>query len=129
MRATINHIKLNVKELEFYKSLLGYLEFEFLYDFKNGFGAANDGIHIFVFKTEAGHEKEINFKDTGLNHLAFEVESRQDVNKFHQEFLLAKNIPLLHEPREYKEYNNGKGYYAVFFESPDHLKLEVMHKA
>jgi hypothetical protein len=34
---------------------------------------------------------------------------------------------VLHAPADYPEYNNGRGYYAVFFADPDGLKLECVY--
>jgi catechol 2,3-dioxygenase-like lactoylglutathione lyase family enzyme len=65
-------------------------------------------------------------KDPGVNHVAFRVERREDVDRFHDEFLKARGLPALYGgPRDYPEYREG--YYAVFFEDPDRLKLEVVH--
>ena len=30
-------------------------------------------------------------------------------------------------PADYPQYNNGRGYYAVFFSDPDGLKLECVY--
>ena len=61
-----------------------------------------------------------------MNHLAFRVSARGDVNTIHAQFLLGRNVPVLSGgPREYPEY--APGYYAVFFEDPDRIKLEVVH--
>jgi hypothetical protein len=48
------------------------------------------------------------------------------VDVFVADFLRPRDIaPLYDSPREYPEYRPG--YYAVFFEDPDRLKLEVAH--
>jgi hypothetical protein len=65
-------------------------------------------------------------KNIGLNHVALWVDGRADVDTFHRELLEARRIaPLYGGPREYPEY--APGYYAVFFEDPDRLKVEVAH--
>ena len=65
-------------------------------------------------------------KRTGLNHLAFRVPHREDVDRFANDFLAPRGLaPLYETPREFPEYRPG--YYAVFFEDPDRLKLEVVH--
>ena len=47
-------------------------------------------------------------------------------DRFREEFLAPRRLPALYEtPREFPEYRPG--YYAVFFEDPDRLKLEVVH--
>jgi catechol 2,3-dioxygenase-like lactoylglutathione lyase family enzyme len=62
-------------------------------------------------------------KRIGLNHLAFKGESRDQVD------LIAKWIKenghtLLYEDRH--PYAGGPRHYAVFFEDPDRIKLEVV---
>jgi hypothetical protein len=43
-----------------------------------------------------------------------------------REYLDARRLPTLYgPPREYPEYRPG--YYAVFFEDPDRLELEVAY--
>lgn len=125
MKASFYHVKLNVDEPQFYKDLLLCLGFNIYLEYDNGFGADDGKVSIWVFKVEKGHEKEVNFKDTGLNHLAFRVPSKDDVDNFYKEYLQPNNVKILSEPAEHPHYNGGKGYYAVFFEDPDHIKLEV----
>ena len=61
-----------------------------------------------------------------MNHVAFRVGGRADVDRFGEEFLKARGIAALYGgPREYPEYRPG--YYAVFFEDPDRLKFEVVY--
>ena len=48
------------------------------------------------------------------------------MDRFVAEFMRPRSIaPLYDSPREYPEYRPG--YYAVFFEDPDRLKIEVAH--
>ena len=60
----------------------------------------------------------------GLNHLAFHVRTRQEVDEVY-EFLRGIGARILHAPAEYRY---TPGYYAVFFTDPDGLKLEVVHE-
>lgn len=127
MKASLYHVKLNVDDVNFYKELLGYLDFGIISDTSNSLGASDGKVSIWVTKAEK--PTDFNYQETGLNHLAFRVSSREDVNKFYKEFIKAKTLKVLDEPKEYSKYNHGKGYYAVFFEDPDHIKLEVCWKA
>jgi catechol 2,3-dioxygenase-like lactoylglutathione lyase family enzyme len=62
----------------------------------------------------------------GLNHIAFHAESKESVDRFYREHLQPKKIPVLYGgPKEYPDYS--KGYYAVYFEDPDRLKLELAY--
>jgi hypothetical protein len=58
--------------------------------------------------------------------VCFGVRERGDVDRFVAEFMRPRSIaPLYETPREFPEYRPG--YYAVFFEDPDRLKIEVAH--
>ena len=60
----------------------------------------------------------------GVHHLAFHADSREDVDAFH-DFLVQLGATVLDPPAEY---DYTPGYYAVFFEDPDGLKLEVVYE-
>ncbi len=62
----------------------------------------------------------------GLNHIALRASSRAVVDKFHRDFLRRRKIPVLYAGlREWTEYE--KGYYAVYFEDPDRINLELVY--
>ena len=60
----------------------------------------------------------------GLHHLAWRAESRADVDAVHA-LLIEHGITVLDPPAHYPEYSGD--YYAVFFEDPDGMKLELVH--
>jgi glyoxylase I family protein len=129
--ATVHHLQLNVRDasvsLPFYRALLGYLGYAPSYEARHVLAMTN-GTTDFWFFEAAGKRRHHapHRKDPGLNHVAFRVSSREEVDRFQGEFLAARRIaPLYGGPREYPEYRPG--YYAVFFEDPDRLKLEVVH--
>jgi hypothetical protein len=68
-----------------------------------------------------------------LNHIAFQAKSKADVDRLHSEFLVPRSIKVLYGgPKEYPEYSKHlehpeEGYYAVYFEDPDRIKLEFVH--
>lgn len=62
----------------------------------------------------------------GLNHIAFHADSRNMVDQFYKQFLLPRKVPVLYGgPKEYPWYS--RGYYSVYFEDPDRIKLELAH--
>jgi len=131
VKAALYHVQVNVRDaavsLPFYKDLLGYLGYRVIHD-GPGIAAFSDGASdLWLIETERGHaERGFHRKGTGLNHLAFGVGARADVDRFCDEFLAPRRIAALYgTPREFTEYRPG--YYAVFFEDPDRLKLEVVH--
>ena len=60
----------------------------------------------------------------GLHHLAWRAASREEVDRLH-DLLVARGIPVLDAPAHYPQYSGD--YYAVFFEDPDGMKLELVH--
>jgi len=59
----------------------------------------------------------------GLHHLAFEAESRLQVDEI-ADWVRTQGVDLESEPQEYTYL---PGYYAVFFYDPDGIKLEIVH--
>jgi catechol 2,3-dioxygenase-like lactoylglutathione lyase family enzyme len=58
----------------------------------------------------------------GLHHLAFAVESHEDVDAAHAA-AAAAGAEILHPPRLWPEYHPD--YYAAFFLDPDGFRIEV----
>lgn len=130
MKTSLYHLQLNVSDpkvsLPFYKKLFAYFEYDIIDESDEHIGVSNGTTDFWIMATEAKHlDKTFHRKATGLNHLAFRVSSREDIDRFNSEFLLANNIDSLYDsPKEFPEYNQE--YYAVFFEDPDRIKLEVV---
>lgn len=59
----------------------------------------------------------------GLNHLAFHADSRQQVDDM-TEKLKSKGITILYI--EQHPFAGGNHYYAVYFEDPDRIKVELV---
>jgi len=59
----------------------------------------------------------------GLNHLAFHATSRDQVDELTLK-VRDKGMEVLYQDRH--PYAGGKGYYALFFEDPDRIKVEVV---
>ena len=131
MKATLYHVQINVGDpavsVPFYLDLLGHLEYRALHDAGTVAGFSDGRTALWLIATDAAHVAAgFHRKRQGLNHLAFRVGRREDVDRFHAEFLRPRGIATLYgTPRAFPEYTPG--YYAVFFEDPDRLKLEVAH--
>jgi glyoxylase I family protein len=131
VRAQLYHLQINVadasRSLPFYKALLGYLEYRTVYESDAMAGFSGRGTDIWVGAAAAAHTGPgFHRKRAGLNHLAFRVDRREDVDRFQTEFMASRRLPALYRtPRDFPEYRPG--YYAVFFEDPDRLKLEIVH--
>ncbi len=131
MEGKITHIQINVsdfeKSKEFYSEMFKILGWKIFMEEENIISWTNDDFSFWIVKTESKF-KNNNFhrKNTGLNHVAFKVNSRQEVDDFFNRFLSSKkDIALYNSPKKYPEY--GKNYYAVYFEDPDRIKLEVTY--
>lgn len=129
MDSKIGHIYLYVSSLEksyvFYKDLLEFLGYK--ENFKADWGASfdKDGTSIWLEQApEDGLKQKHTRRAPGLNHLAFKLGSKEEVNKFYEDFIKQKSIPTLYDsPKAFPDYADD--YYAVFFEDPDKIKLEV----
>lgn len=130
MKATAYHIQINVsdkKSIVFYKQLFSYLQYKTIDEGRDWLGVSNGSTDFWIMETEEKHKsKKFHRKATGINHISFRVNSKTDVDRFVKEFLKKKNIKTLYDsPRTFPQYR--KGYYAVFFEDPDRIKLEVTY--
>jgi catechol 2,3-dioxygenase-like lactoylglutathione lyase family enzyme len=52
----------------------------------------------------------------GIDHIALWARSRKEIDRFHREFLIPRQIRVTDEPKNYPQYTPG--YYAVFFDDP-----------
>jgi glyoxylase I family protein len=94
-------------------------------------GERGEPIHYLRFPTpgsgslglrQALEEQVFVLYAPGLHHLAFAVESREDVDQAHSA-AVAAGAEILHAPRLWPEYHAR--YYAAFFLDPDGFRIEV----
>jgi len=128
MKVHFNHVYINVGNLAFYEELAEYLELKpiFSYPDGSGFGVTDGHAALWFMKTEDKYkERGFHRKAIGLNHIAFTVDDREQVDEFYEEYVKAKGLTVLYGgPKEYPEYTPS--YYAVYFEDPDRMKVEVL---
>lgn len=131
MKTRLYHIQINVssakKSLPFYKDFFAYFGYKIINESLEHIGVSNNTTDFWIIETEKEFKQNLfHRKNTGINHLAFRVSSKEDVDKFVEEFLRPKKIVTLYNtPKLFLEYKSG--YYAVFFEDPDRIKLEVVY--
>jgi len=111
----------------FYGELLGRLGFTEVLEMEGMVEWQKEGTRIIIaqspkrFISDSYHRKRV-----GLNHIAFRAPSRAAVDELYRDYLLPKKIPVLYGgPKEWKDYDPG--YYAVYFEDPDRIKLELVY--
>jgi len=132
-RGAFHHIDLNVRDLAASKAVYGpvldYLGYRCVKDEARGCewdtGPEGSGASLGLRACDpalAGHGHERYAP--GLHHLAWRAESRADVDGLYA-LLVERGITVLDPPAQYPEYSGD--YYAVFFEDPDGMKLELVH--
>lgn len=124
----LHHVEINVSDLEksksFYNWWLPELGYEKFQEWPQGISWKLGDTYLVFVQTESSHlEPGYHRKRTGLNHLAFYAESRGHVDRM-TERLRARGITILYEDRH--PFAGGPDYYAVFFEDPDRVKLELV---
>jgi|DewCreStandDraft_3_1066083.scaffolds.fasta_scaffold06351_2 catechol 2,3-dioxygenase-like lactoylglutathione lyase family enzyme len=124
----LHHIEINVSDLarsisfwSWFLSELGYQEYQ---RWDHGVSFRRGQTYLVFVQTEA------RFLDipyhrcrTGLNHLAFHGASRAQVDDLTRK-LEAKGVNILYRHRH--PYAGGPNHYAVYFEDPDRIKIEVV---
>ncbi len=74
-----------------------------------------------AFQDESIHRR----KPGALHHLAFQADSRAEVDRLYLE-IQAIGATIVAPPREYPEYV-PPGYYALFFKDLEGIKYEIVH--
>lgn len=128
MKGTLHHIELYVSNLQESKKFwgwflqeLGYAEFQ---QWDGGISyKLNDTYIVFVQANEKYLDIPYHRKRVGLNHLAFHAESRAEVDQM-MEKLKEKGITILYEDQY--PFAGGPDYYALYFEDPDRIKVELV---
>ena len=129
MKSNLGHLQINidVKNLDFYKELFGFLGWKKLYEDENMTGLeGNNGASLWFC---SGLKDLCNDYDgRGMNHLGISVERQSNVDEA-VEYLKKHNIqPLFETPRHRPDFSGpGSTYYQVMFETPDKLLLEIVY--
>lgn len=124
----LHHIEINVtdlnKAIEFWGWFLSELNYEVYQKWDRGMSWKFQKIYLVFVQTEdrfikAGYHRS----QVGLNHLAFYADSREQVDLI-TEKLKERNIHILYQDRH--PFAGGADHYAVFFEGPDRMKVELV---
>lgn len=127
MATAIDHVGINVPEASFgfWQEMLSHLGALIDLDGNHFDAKLGDGPFLCITATKdayinAGYHR----RHTGLSHLALRLPSRELVSALVPEFLQPRGIePLYGGP---KDYDYTPGYFALYFEDPSRLKIEVM---
>ncbi|ACV58155.1 VOC family protein [Alicyclobacillus acidocaldarius] len=124
----MHHIEINVSDLkrttEFWGWLLEFFGYSPYQAWEHG-RSWRKGITylVFVQTEECFQEPKYHRRRVGLNHLAFHADSQAQVDELTTQ-LRMRGVPILYEDRH--PYAGGPDHYAVFFEDPDRIKVEVV---
>lgn len=128
MNGAIHHIELYVSDLErsktFWQWLLEDLGYQIFRQWPEGISFQLPPSYI-VFVQAEDRFLDVPFHRCrpGLNHLAFHARSREHVDQVTEQ-LRASNIPILYENQH--PYAGGEDHYAVYFEDPERIKVELV---
>ena len=131
----IDHLDLVVSDLErslaFYRGLLeplGYTRVTEIVGERGEkvvyFGGRGGGSVSLRAAQSTAHPLPYDRYAVGIHHIAFSAPDRATVDE-RAEWAAANGVQIETAPREY---DYTPGYYAVFLQDPDGLKLEIVHK-
>jgi catechol 2,3-dioxygenase-like lactoylglutathione lyase family enzyme len=128
MKGQLHHIEIYAKDLKTSKDFWGWLLQELGYSeyqsWKQGISYIFDKTYLVFVQVE---QQFINIPyhrcGVGLNHLSFDGGSKKFVDEITIK-LKAKGINILYENKH--PYAGGEEYYALFFEDPDRIKVEIV---
>ncbi|MBN1327061.1 MAG: VOC family protein [Candidatus Cloacimonetes bacterium] len=124
----LHHLEIYVDDLKkteefwgWFLQELGYTEFQ---KWKDGVSFQLAEFYLVFVQTAAKYRGQKYHRcHSGLNHLAFHGSSRKFIDEL-TEKLKARNMKILYQ--ELHPYAGGENHYAVYFEDPDRMKVEVV---
>lgn len=124
----IHHIEIYVSDLnrsiDFWDWFLKDLNYHVFQKWEKGISWKFENTYIvFVQAEEKYLEAGYHRSRVGLNHIAFHARSNEHVDEM-TAMLRGRGIPILYEDKH--PYAGGKGYYALYFEDPDRIKVELV---
>ncbi|PLR76634.1 hypothetical protein CU633_14890 [Bacillus sp. V3-13] len=124
----IHHLEIYVsdlkKSIEFWEWFLTELKYQPFQKWDKGVSwKLGDTYIVFVQTEEKYLDIPYHRRRTGLNHLAFHASGRERVDEMAAK-LAAQGIPLLYADQS--PYAGGPDHYAIYFEDPDRIKIELV---
>ena len=121
----LHHVELYVsdlpKSLAFWRWLLADLGYEHFEGWETGESwKLGETYIVFVQVGNDFTEPQYDRRRVGLNHLAFHVASHSDVDR------LAKEVAERGSRLLYADRYPSNDYYAIYFEDPDGIKVELV---
>jgi len=127
-KGLLHHVEIYVSNLErssafwgWFLGQLGYVEHQ---RWKFGISFKLGDTYLVFAQTDSPHlDVAYHRCRTGLNHLAFHAESDEHVDQM-RHLLTNRGVTLLYTDKHPQ--TEGHGSYAVFFEDPDRIKVELV---
>lgn len=124
----LHHIEIYVSDLrktmEFWGWFLTELGYESYQKWDTGVSWKYGETYIVFVQTEERFlDIPYHRRRVGLNHLAFHAKSKEQVDEM-TEKLKRKQVNILYQNKY--PYAGGAQHYAVFFEDPDRIKVELV---
>jgi len=126
----LHHVEIYVSKIKashaFWAPILAKIGWKQSGHWKDGFTLVNgeDAYLTFVQVTKKHKSHTYHRCGVGLNHLAFKVKTRKEVDALRQ-YCVKNKIATLYDDK-YPFANGGKDYYALFVEDPDRIKVEFV---
>jgi catechol 2,3-dioxygenase-like lactoylglutathione lyase family enzyme len=121
----LHHVELYASDLdasvEFWDWLLGELGYELKNDWEQGRSWVNGPTYVVLVQADET-DRPFDRQAAGLNHLAFHAASRQQVDSLTEGVRKREDVSLLFEER----HPYAGGYYALYCEAPEGVKVEVV---
>ena len=140
LAGSINHIAITVVDLDdsmiFYKPFLALLGYDFKANIPSNndvedsyFGCSlfgNDDVGTWINLWQKSPASDVKFDryNVGLHHMAFHVETKDELFKMYSWVKDNKNCTILDAPKDYPEY--GPNYCSFFFTELNGIKLEIV---
>ncbi|WP_047980454.1 VOC family protein [Ornithinibacillus contaminans] len=128
MKGLLHHVEMNVSNLEktiaFWGWLLEELGYQPYQSWEKGKSwKLGDTYIVFVQTEDRFLDVPYHRSRVGLNHLAFHADSKQHVDEITNQ-LKQNGVSILYQDRH--PYAGGESHYAVYFEDPDRIKVEIV---
>jgi len=128
MKGVLHHVEIYVSDLkrsrEFWSWLLKEVDYQIYQEWDEGFSLKLGKTYIVFVQTESKYNETIYHRcQTGLNHLAFQGGTRNDIDILTTK-LRERGVTILYNDKH--PFAGGLGYYAVYFEDPDRIKVEFV---
>lgn len=124
----LHHIEIYVSDLErsteFWGWFLSKLNYKMYQKWDKGISWRLKDTYLVFVQAEADYlEAGYHRKRIGLNHLAFQAGSKEQVDELSVE-MKEKGMTILYS--ETHPHAGGEGHYALYFEDPDRIKVELV---